>query len=625
MSSTDTTTGFAAAARPSRSRAQQPPPAWLLVVIASGFSAVLSASSIASVWQKNTFFDSDDAMQLVEVRGLLNGQNWFDLTAARLDPPQGVFMHWSRLIDAPLALLIRLFELFMPATDAERLTRILFPLILLTLLYVAVARLARQLMGAQGVLPALLLALLSCSVFGQFQPGHITHSASQVVLLVFMLWSFVAAVDFHKSERDLGEKPASTFSHPALAPSRAYSAALAGVLAAVSLAISLEDLPFIATLATSAVLLWVARGEDLRKPLLAFGLGLGLALPLVFFATIGPARWSDNACDAFSRAYLIPGLAGAGVLTLLGLFAPRLRSWPSRLVAAFAAGGAVLVAVALTRPGCFLDPYAGIDPLLREIWLKHVEEAQPLARFAASRPTVAVVLAMPVVLGLAATLVAIWREHGLTRMRWIVVAAMTGAGFLLVFWQIRLIAFACPLALLGSAWVIVRFKDYLQTTRWREAASLAFLLVVPFSSLGWALAVPGTSGGALDTRKGCLATSAFAPLAQLPPGLIAAPIDAGSHILALTPHSVLAAPYHRDNHGNLTVLDALLATPDRAHDILKNARVTYVVNCDGLGEFAALAAHRPKSFAAQIVTGTPPAWLALLPHTGPYQVFVMKP
>jgi hypothetical protein len=603
VSPTDTTTGFAAAARRSRIRAQRPLSAWLLIAITSGLSAMLSAASIASVWQKNTFFDSDDAMQLVEVRGLLNGQNWFDLTAARLDPPQGVFMHWSRLIDAPLAFLIRLFELFMPATDAERLTRIIFPLILLTLLYVGVAQLARRLIGEQGMLPALLLALFSCAVFGQFQPGHITHSASQVVLLVFMLGSFVTA----------------------LAPSRAGSAAIAGVLAAVSLAISLENLPFIATLAASAVLLWVVRGEDLRKPLLAFGLGLGFALPIVFFATIGPARWSDNACDAFSRAYLIPGLAGAGALTFLGISAPRLQSWPLRLVAALAAGGAVLAAAALTRPGCFLDPYAGIDPLLREIWLKHVEEAQPLARFAASRATVALVLAMPVVLGLAATLAAIWREQGLPRLRWIVVAAMTGTGFLLVFWQIRLIAFACPLALLGSAWAIVRFKDYLQTTRWREAASLAFLLVVPFSSLGWALAVPGTSGGALDTRKGCLATSAFASLAQLPPGLIAGPIDAGSHILALTPHSVLAAPYHRDNHGNLTVLAALLATPDRAHDILKNARVTYVVNCDGLGEFAALAARRPKSFAAQIVTGTPPAWLAPLPHTGPYQVFVMKP
>src|ERR1700687_3187469 len=50
-------------------------------------------------------FDSmstDDAMRLVEVRDLIAGQGWFDLTQHRLDPP-GVSIHWSRGIDAPLA------------------------------------------------------------------------------------------------------------------------------------------------------------------------------------------------------------------------------------------------------------------------------------------------------------------------------------------------------------------------------------------------------------------------------------------------------------------------------------------------------------------------------------------
>jgi hypothetical protein len=41
-------------------------------------------------------------MRLVEVRDLIAGQGWFDLTQHRLDPP-GVSIHWSRVIDAPLA------------------------------------------------------------------------------------------------------------------------------------------------------------------------------------------------------------------------------------------------------------------------------------------------------------------------------------------------------------------------------------------------------------------------------------------------------------------------------------------------------------------------------------------
>lgn len=50
---------------------------------------------------------TDDAMRLVEVRDLLAGQNWFDLTQYRLNSPNGVVTHWSRLIDLPLAVLIQ--------------------------------------------------------------------------------------------------------------------------------------------------------------------------------------------------------------------------------------------------------------------------------------------------------------------------------------------------------------------------------------------------------------------------------------------------------------------------------------------------------------------------------------
>ena len=48
---------------------------------------------------------TDDAMRLVQVRDLLAGQGWFDLTQYRLNPPDGVAMHWSRLIDLPIAIL----------------------------------------------------------------------------------------------------------------------------------------------------------------------------------------------------------------------------------------------------------------------------------------------------------------------------------------------------------------------------------------------------------------------------------------------------------------------------------------------------------------------------------------
>jgi hypothetical protein len=581
-------------------------PVSLLILLALALGLVMSSADLFSVWQHGTFADSDDAMQVVEVRNFLGGQNWFDLTVARLDPPHGVFMHWSRFIDAPLALMIKTFELFMPADAAERATRICFPLLLQGLLYVGVARLARLLAGRAAVLPAIVLTLLSGMIFTQFQIGRINHSASQIVLLIFMLGSFVDALD----------------------PVKARRAAFVGILAAISLAISLEDLPWIFVFAALALAFFVARGAEMRTQLIAFGVGLGVALPLAYVATIGPARWFYESCDAYSLVYFVPGLAGAAMLFVLGAASPWLKSVPARLGAAFAATLCVGGAVAFGKPICFLDPYAGIDPLLRDVWLKHVEEALPFYRYVVMRPAAAIIMLMPVLLGFAAAVAACCVEKGLARLRWLTIVSLVASGLLLCFWQIRIFSFVGPVALLGGVWAIVRWRDHLLRGRWHEASALALVLVLPFSSIGWALAAMGFANPTHEherARTACLASSAFVPLAHLPPGLIAGPIDAGSHILAMTPHSVLAAPYHRDNHGNRAALDAFLVPPDEAQSILRANNVRYVVNCSGFGELDALAKRAPDSLAMHIVTNTPPAWLKLLPLGGTYQVFVIRP
>ncbi len=69
---------------------------WLATVVAY----------LAASFGQGGDLSTDDAMRLVQVRDLLAGQNWFDLTQHRLSPPAGVTMHWSRLIDLPLAALI---------------------------------------------------------------------------------------------------------------------------------------------------------------------------------------------------------------------------------------------------------------------------------------------------------------------------------------------------------------------------------------------------------------------------------------------------------------------------------------------------------------------------------------
>jgi hypothetical protein len=577
-------------------------PTWLLIALALALGSVLSFPGAHKVWQDGTFFDSDDAMQLVQVRELLAGQNWFDMTIWRLDPPHGVFMHWSRVVDLPLALMIKSFGWALPAETAERLTRLIFPLMLQGLLYAAVAWLARLLIGAQAILPAIALTLLSGMVFGEFQPGRIDHTAPQVVLLTFMLANLVDAIN----------------------PAHARRAAIGGALAALSLSISIENLPFIAVLAVVYVALW-ARGAIMQRALASFGLGLGFALPIAFAATIGRAHWFDAACDAYSLAYLLPGLAGAAALIALGAADSHLQGKFPRFCAACLAAGAIVVVAIVTKPICFYDPYTGVDPLVRQIWLKNVEEAMPLSRFFHQEPSTAAIYVLPIALGFAAAVVAVCRESGLARLRWLIVTAICAVGIALSCWMIRVIGFTWPIALLGGAWCIARLHEILTHTKWREMAMLALVLILPFSPIGWALVLTQDSQAASrESRAACLASTAFAPIAELAPGLVLAPIDAGSHLLALTPHSVLAAPYHRNNHGNRVALDAFLSEPDVARQILRANNVTYVVTCRGLKETNALAARAPQGLAAALTAGKTPNWLRVLPRNGPYQVFVIQ-
>src|SRR6185503_6098456 len=102
-------------------------PAMLLLVVWLAVAATLLIHGFAALPEG---VSTDDAMRLVEVRDWLAGQDWFDLTQHRLSPPTGVAMHWSRLIDLPLAALILAGDGLFGRVGAERLALAVWPLLL---------------------------------------------------------------------------------------------------------------------------------------------------------------------------------------------------------------------------------------------------------------------------------------------------------------------------------------------------------------------------------------------------------------------------------------------------------------------------------------------------------------
>src|SRR5579863_7548063 len=114
---------------------------------------------------KGGVFDAlstDDAMRLVEVRDLIGGQGWLDLVQHRMDPPGGLSMHWSRLIDAPLAASILLMRPLLGMHGAEAVTLYFWPALLFAVAIALVAAIARQLSNSSNaMIAAALLAVLA--------------------------------------------------------------------------------------------------------------------------------------------------------------------------------------------------------------------------------------------------------------------------------------------------------------------------------------------------------------------------------------------------------------------------------------------------------------------------------
>src|SRR3954452_21568415 len=91
---------------------------WKWVVAA--FWLLFCAWFIVSRYNDIRFFslgDTDDNMRMMQVRGLLNGQAWYDLAQHRL---AGSNIHWARLVDLPITGWIIVLRPFLGGAAAER-------------------------------------------------------------------------------------------------------------------------------------------------------------------------------------------------------------------------------------------------------------------------------------------------------------------------------------------------------------------------------------------------------------------------------------------------------------------------------------------------------------------------
>jgi hypothetical protein len=548
-----------------------------------------------------TFGDTDDAMRLLQVREFLGGHGWFDLHEPRLGPPLGYDSHWSRLIDAGLAGLFLVFHMFADAASAERLMRVVWPMLWLVPTILGMLAIAWRFAGRDGGLIGLLFAVVGLPAFQQFLPGRIDHHNVQIALAVLVL----AATVWSDRLR--------------------WAASAAGALSGLALAIGLENLVFIVLCGAAFALRYVA-DRAAGAGLVRYGVTLALGAAAALLVSVPPAHWGVAVCDTIAINWAAPAVA-AGALLALGAWAlpaDRMVARAAWVAAVAATSAAIFVMV---EPRCLGGPYAMMDPGLRAIWFDHVSEMQPIWKIARSSPAIAAAVVVLPLVSLLATLLLV-RERELRRHPGFLIAvAALVVACMLTATVAKMCMYAMWLGMPLVAAACVRLFAWPRLANIVLRTMLALLLTPALLSAG-ALAIAEAAGSpAVDEHDGrvlggCFKITSYAPLAALPPGIVATEIDLGSFVLASTPHSVLGAPYHRLAEGIVAAHQAFALPPERAHALFERLHVDYVVTCSDRAPPGLSAAERRVGLWAALHAGSVPSWLAPLPSR-PGQVFAV--
>jgi hypothetical protein len=579
-------------------------------LIALGVTALLVARQAVSGVTSLTF-DNDAMLRMVQVRDLLGGQSWFDLHQYRMGPEGGFVMHWSRLVDAPIAGLILLGKgVGLSAQQSEVFAAMAWPaLCALATLFASMA-IARRIGGLPAMVATAGLAAIGYFSLGLFGNGAIDHHGPQVALAVCV----IALVSAAKPTGSMG--------------------VLAGLCAALMAGIGIETNAHVAVVAAAVAVMWLLDPATRRSFTLGFGLAFGGALAAILLSTQAPGRWTAVACDAFSIAHAAPGAAGGLALAYVAWLAPY--GIKGRAIALCAVGFAAVLAALPWSLSCLRDPVADMDPVLRTMWLNGISEAMPFHRFVQNDAVTTFNFGATTVLSFIAAVVMTWRNPAI-RKTTMLAALFLGLALAVALYQFRGITFGAHLAVpvLGGAIGLLWARPHGTLGR---APALTLMLLSMNTS--WAMIGMGidamrrgpaaqaefemrTAGPSAD-KLACTDAAFFAALAGLPTMTLFNTGNHGAGILLNTHHRVMAGPYHRNVAGLKASILGFTAKPDEARSIITASGATHLLWCPQAADAMDFATY--GGLAADLTVKRVPEWLApvLIDTDGNYTLFKLR-
>ena len=544
--------------------------------------------------------DTDDNMRMMQVRGLLSGQGWYDLRQHHLNPPVGANIHWSRLVDLPIAALILALRPILGGPGAERWAVAIAPLLPYLLLLVSLALTTRRLVDGRAYPLTFLALFFAGSTNGMFMPTRIDHHGWQLALLAL---GVAAIAD----------------------PKRVRGGLTLGIATALSLSIGLEMMIYLAIGGAAMVLFWVVDGDE-RERLRAYAVSLsaGTALGFLIFAS------NDNklaVCDALSPVWLSDALIGGALLFGLSWLSPA--DWRKRLALAAAAGAAIAVFHALTWPHC-IQRLEGVSPEVDRLWLSHVKEARPFYRH--GWRIACLIMALPLT-GLVGWSLLAWIRRADRELlcRVLAAAAPTFAATVLLLWQTRTGPASQMLATVGAGaliWFLVPLAWRLPSPLRAPAATVAVIVgagaALPFV-FNFIPDAPVTERGkAINTANNlCGSMWGLRPVALQPKGTVFTFIDLSPRLITVTHHDAIIGPYHRNGEQIADVMNAFRGSADQAHRLITKYRSDYLLTCPNSSTTTIFMAEAPKGFYGQLERGQVPKWLQRveLPKDSPFKMW----
>ncbi|MEE9433265.1 MAG: hypothetical protein V3V15_03395 [Sphingorhabdus sp.] len=543
-------------------------------------------------------WDPDDQLRMVQLRDFLGGQGWFDNSQQRLNAPYGAPMHWSRVTELPLALIVLLLSPIFGQAIAEMIAGTAVPLLLLGLTGWLLCDIARRVGQASAAPIAMILCLVTATIIAQFMPMRIDHHGWQIMLASLSLWTL-----FRTGGRS--------------------SSILLGAALALWLHISLEGAPLVAAFFVWLGWQWIfskLHGARLLPSICSFA-GVSFAL---FFATEKAALSAPIWCDNMSPAHLVAIAAAAIIMIPATLF--NARHWQIRMAMAAMAGGAAIISMLWFAPECSGGAFAQLDPLVRNYWYVNVTEGLPLWQQVSIS---AASWLMPAIMALIGLFLLHRRKDILVSAHANVTAFFMIVSFLIALLVFRAASVACAFAIPVLAnWLAVMIEQYRSSEapmrKMKLALSImAIVLAGPiFAQLANGVSAATSSGPTQNhtstevKNRLCQSAKSVKSLTGLPTGRIVATFDMSPAILLTTGHSVLASSHHRNKAGMRDQIRLFASSPDKAGQIVFARGITHFVICPDEAEMRQYLLRDPDGLWARLAKNDIPKWLQPMPDMG---------